>query len=554
MIIDNKQNGENDTRTAAFKKQLEEANAHNREAITKFLAAEVKEITGWRQIQVKINPTYRQRELVKSGKINDVGQWSRITNALIALMPDTFKGNSPHAAYIRDGFLRDELLAAAKKNNIQIPAEEIKTKHLTLTNIDIESIIEESYDNMADLIPNSKWDNLARAFKEQTDQELLKQATKLAIESAELFQEITDIDSYLKWLEHDEQAKIILNEIRKKIHEKQSYYDKIAPSLFTIPNNKLANSLSFLTSPDNIGQEIDLRVSTVNKRGKKLAKPITTIVVCEYDNLPSDIQAVITEEDKQISNAIISLWVAGKNEDPHKHIIFTPRDIYEVLAGGKKDKKPSKAEYERICKTIEKLSSLRIKLEADRELESYGIKSDDPDKTRLKVKSNYLHTMGVSVTSKHKQDKRLDAWELIAEPIIYTYAKATKQIITVPIKVLAIEETDKAGKLAGKLVLMTKTRGAIRGYLMKRIEIMRANTNNNQSNTIKFKTLFNEIGETHQTRLEQKRDRDFIIQCLDYWKAIGFINDYKLNKERLAITGATIEAGTRPPAGLINKN
>lgn len=553
MIIDNKQNGENDTRTAGFKKQLEEANAHNREAILKFLAAEVKEIKGWRQIQVKINPAQRQRELVKSGKINDVGQWSRITNALIALMPDTFNGNNPHAAYIRDGFLRDELLAAAKKNNIQIPAEEIKTKHLTLTNIDIESIIEESYDNMADLIPNSKWDNLARAFKEQTDQELLKQATKLAIESAQLFQEITDIDSYLKWLGHDEQAKTILNEIRKKIHEKQSHYDKITPIYFTIPNNKLANKLTDITSPDNIGQRIHLDISNVNKRGKKLAQPIETVVVCEYDNLPSDIQAKITEEDKQISNAIVSLWVAGKNEDPKKRIVFTARDIYEVLAGGKKDKKPSRAEYDRICKTIEKLSSLRTTLEADRELESYGIKTDDPINATLKIRSNYIYTRGVSVTSKHKQDKRLDAWELIAEPIIYTYAKATKQIITVPIKVLAIEETDKAGKLAGKLVLMTKTRGAIRGYLMKRIEIMRANTNNNQSNTIKFKTLFNEIGETHQTRLEQKRDRDFIIQCLDYWKAIGFINDYKLNKERLAITGVTIEAGTRPQAGLINK-
>ena len=546
MIIDNKQNGE------LFKKQLEETTAHSKETVIK-IASAVMDNFKVAQIQARINPTQRQREQVKSGKINDVGQWSKITSAVIALMPDNFKG-SPHVAFIRDQFLRDELLAAAKKSNIQIPIEEIKDNGTAFKRIDLESVILESYTNMADLIPNSKWDNLARAFKEQTDQELLKQATKLAIESAELFQEITDGESYLKWAEHDDQAKIILNEIRKKIHEKQSYYDKIAPSLFTIPNNKLANSLSFLTSPDSIGQRIDLKVSTVNKRGKKLAQPILTMVVCEYDNLPSDIQAKITEEDKQISNAIVSLWVAGKNEDPKKRIVFTVRDIYEVLAGGKKDKKPSKTEYDRICKTIEKLSSLRVTLDADRELESYGIKSDDPVKVTLNVRSNYIYTRGVSVISKHKQDKRLDAWELIAEPIIYTYAKATKQIITIPIKVLAIEETDKAGKLAGKLVLMTKTRGAIRGYLMKRIEIMRTNTNNNQSNTIKFKTLFNEIGETHQTRLEQKRDRDFIIQCLDYWKAIGFINDYKLNKERLAITGATIEAGTRPPAGLINKN
>ena len=546
MIIDNKQNGE------LFKKQLEETTAHSKETVIK-IASAVMDNFKVAQIQARINPTQRQREQVKSGKINDVGQWSKITSAVIALMPDNFKG-SPHVAFIRDQFLRDELLAAAKKSNIQIPIEEIKDNGTAFKRIDLESVILESYTNMADLIPNSKWDNLARAFKEQTDQELLKQATKLAIESAELFQEITDGESYLKWAEHDDQAKIILNEIRKKIHEKQSYYDKIAPSLFTIPNNKLANSLSFLTSPDSIGQRIDLKVSTVNKRGKKLAQPILTMVVCEYDNLPSDIQAKITEEDKQISNAIVSLWVAGKNEDPKKRIVFTVRDIYEVLAGGKKDKKPSKTEYDRICKTIEKLSSLRVTLDADRELESYGIKSDDPVKVTLNVRSNYIYTRGVSVISKHKQDKRLDAWELIAEPIIYTYAKATKQIITIPIKVLAIEETDKAGKLAGKLVLMTKTRGAIRGYLMKRIEIMRMNTNNNQSNTIKFKTLFNEIGETHQTRLEQKRDRDFIIQCLDYWKAIGFINDYKLNKERLAITGATIEAGTRPPAGLINKN
>ena len=147
------------------------------------------------------------------------------------------------------------------------------------------------------------------------------------------------------------------------------------------------------------------------------------------------------------------------------------------------------------------------------------------------------------------------AYRIIKTPILYEYAAAVKQVLTLPASVLDVKEisevtVDGAKKLTiGARLPNTESRILIKGYLIRRIEGMKGK--NGLSNPVISLYDYQRDGETHQglysiagkadaKDLEAKRIRTDVEKMLAYWQATGYIKAFEAQAQRRKITGYKI--------------
>ena len=300
----------------------------------------------------------------------------------------------------------------------------------------------------------------------------------------------------------------------------------------TMPNNALMNTLQ-QRSVINAGA-FDMVVS--NARGKR--KEITAYTMIELDPEKNSIELMdtkLTEYERQVSDAIISLWIeANKEKVPP---IFTIDIIFRAMPGG--SDKPSPQQKTAITQAIEKFRRLHITVDATDEMRKRGIIASNET---FKLDNVYLSATHAEYKIKNGR-QIVDAYKIDSEPIILTYCKMTKQLLTVSAKYLAIEKV-KNGRASRELLPITKNRQAMVGYLLRRITIMEYDKKNKiqkQRNIILFDTLFTETGTRTTNRKQTMNDRNFCFKILDFWKISGLISGYSKQKKGCSITGIVID-------------
>ena len=169
---------------------------------------------------------------------------------------------------------------------------------------------------------------------------------------------------------------------------------------------------------------------------------------------------------------------------------------------------------------------------------------------------------------KAKGGQTVKAWVMTGEPLILSYARLTGQILTVPAKYLAIEKV-KQGAPSGELLTMNAGRQAMTSYMLRRIAVIkhdietareawRSNERRRrddktikekplaafrkQSDTILFSSVFSAAGTETDNRKQQMNNRNFCLDVLDFWKASGYIKDYRQQTKGRSITGVEIKA------------
>ena len=193
-----------------------------------------------------------------------------------------------------------------------------------------------------------------------------------------------------------------------------------------------------------------------------------------------------------------------------------------------------------------------------------------PDKT-FKLDDFYLSAVHAEYRAKNG-GQTVNAYRLNSEPIILTYSKMTKQILTVPAEYIAIEKvkenplTKKLEK-SGELLMMNAERQAMTGYLLRRIAIMKRDRekakealrkyNNSrkkdpeleektladfreQSEAILFDSIFEDAGIKIISRDKALDNRNFCFDVLDYQEAVGNIKGYEKQTKGRSITGVKI--------------
>lgn len=337
------------------------------------------------------------------------------------------------------------------------------------------------------------------------------------------------------------------------------------PAAHTMPNNTLVNALQekkLIEHPDN-AQGWDLTVA--NAKGRR--KEITAFTMVTYDPGNTGItitDAKLTEYERQVSDAVVSLWIEAVKENLPP--VFTPDMIYRAMPGG--GDKASPQQRGAITKTIEKFRRLHITVDATEEMRTRGIISQD--KT-FKLDDFYLSAVHAEYKAKNG-GQTVNAYRLNSEPIVLTYSKMTKQILTVPAEFIEIERvkenplTKKLEK-SGELLMMNAERQAMTGYLLRRIAIMKRDNEKakealrsynrrrksdktldekeldafkEKSEVILFETVFDDAGIKISNRDKALDNRNFCFDVLNYQIVVGNIKGYEKQTKGRSITGVKI--------------
>jgi hypothetical protein len=300
----------------------------------------------------------------------------------------------------------------------------------------------------------------------------------------------------------------------------------------TMPNNALMNTLQ--QKPAINAGAFDMVVA--NAKGRR--KEITAYTMIEFDPGETSIKitdAHLSEYERQVSDAVISLWIEAVKEKLPP--IFTPDMIFRAMPGGSDTASPQQKGA--ITKTIEKFRRLHITVDATEEMRKRGVIGSN---ATFKLDNFYLSATHAEYKVKNG-GQTVNAYKIDTEPIILTYCTMTKQLLTVPAKYLAVEKVKK-GRASGELVTMTADRQAMTGYMLRRIAVMKHDRKNKvqtQSNVILFDTLFSETGTKTDNRKQTMINRNFCFDVLDYWKVSGFIKGYTKQEKGRSITGIVIE-------------
>lgn len=300
----------------------------------------------------------------------------------------------------------------------------------------------------------------------------------------------------------------------------------IMPKYHIVPNNSLINYLSKYNAI-NAGA-FDLPV--INKKGKH--KEITAYTIASVAG--TELTAKLTEYERQVSDAIISIWVEAQKQGLPPE--FTIDMVFRAMPGS--GDKPSPQQAGAITKAIEKLRQLKIYVDVTEEMREKHFITDNET---LIFDDMYLSA--ARVTRKIKNGgQTVRAYHIHTEPLILSYCKMTKQLITVPAAWLEVKKV-KNGKATNEALPMTQDRQSITGYIMRRIALMKYDRKSKaatQSNVIIFKTLFEDIGIESPDKFKAADIRNFCFTLLDFYKSKGIINDYKKQTEGRSITGIKI--------------
>lgn len=364
---------------------------------------------------------------------------------------------------------------------------------------------------------DSEWEQILKRAKERQAAYYTEIGEDLAEEPAPTINEIVEVAAALPMLQ------------------------AILPDRHTMPNNALMNSLqegvkhSDGSEPAPIinAGAFDLTVS----KGKGRRKEITAYTMIQYDAPESGVPAMpfkLTEYERQVSDALLSIHIKAKADN--LPTLFTTDMLYRAMPGG--GTKASPQQKGAITKAINKLRTLLVYVDATEEMRRRGIIDDS---LTMVFNENYFYIKAVQV-SNGKQV--IDAFLLFEEPVILKYAQLTKQILTVPAKYIDIKKVKK-GVISNEVITMNADRQAITGYLLRQIAWIKYDRNNKvstpRSDTIRFDTVFKDVGINTTSRTTLNRQRDFIFSVLDYEKAAGYISDYEKLTKGKSIYGVKIK-------------
>lgn len=357
--------------------------------------------------------------------------------------------------------------------------------------------------------------------------------------------------------------------IKASQHEKEiakfakmlPHLQSVIPKKHTMPNCYFANELQQ-------GKIIDagkllLPVFGEGKNAPRLAGEIirTSVMVDFQQGDGVNISGNYTEYDRQVQNTVVSLWLYGD-----KSHIFTPAMLYRAMTHMVDTEWVSDQQIEAVSQSIEKQRRLYAKVDASAEFEKRGITDADGNPIRFKMDDFLLSLTGMEVEAGGKIVK---AYLINSEPLLLTYSRYTKQLLTVPSNWLDIKRITKEGKISSRSLANTESRIAIKGYLNRRLETMRHDNEvamknykrylshkskkpdlpektlancHKLSKRILFETLFHDTGQESQDRRTQKANRDYALDCLKYWQAIGRIKGFTvITGEKGKILGIDIK-------------
>lgn len=225
--------------------------------------------------------------------------------------------------------------------------------------------------------------------------------------------------------------------------------------------------------------------------------------------------------DRIVEDAIGNLFEQGFAK-------ITPEMVYRQINGKTGAQQVPAPAAEKIDRSIRRLARTWIKIDFTEQLQAL---TKDPLK-KGEIQGNIINANNILL--KFADGTIKSGWQIKDAPKIYNYSKMIRQIATIP---TALLDTTQATRSTAEIT-------AAKYYLITQIERIRRKPDNPK---ILFDSLFEAIGDTTalENRVIKKRRIDAITAILAHFKALQYITDFEITKERTGkIDGVTI---TTPP-------
>lgn len=358
-----------------------------------------------------------------------------------------------------------------------------------------------------------------------------------------------------------------------KIHTIPMYNNALS-TIHLSPNARLVNLLQEKFSKDSEGKDVHPIINAgevdliVSQKGSIYQKKISVSVTFEAEDGTPLKGRGSTEYERSIYDTVASIFEArGKNYP------FTADMVYREM-NHNANAKLSPQQRGAITKVIEKWRSAKFYVDATEEITAHFKKRHliIPEGTTFVWDDYALSLRRIQIKNKNNVQW---VYYFNTTPLLLDYSKSTGKLLSSPSDLLDVKELDAKGRITDVSIANTEGRTAIKNYLWRRVLIIKRDTKDareryrkyeaerkkkpelnlparplahfyRQSHKILFSTLFEATDQGDMSREMQRRNRDYVFQILDYWKAYQptpFIQDYEVTTgPRNAITGIEIEA------------
>lgn len=345
-------------------------------------------------------------------------------------------------------------------------------------------------------------DKNLEAFRLQTTKTINKLKQKLAKIEGLKDDEIDSLDfkGLLEFLKVDDPLSMELQRIEK--------LQSITPDKYMIPNTRLTNKMA------NGGIKkgnYDLVVSGQKK------EEVITLVALSYDDKNIKIynkEERFTPFHRAVYNAICSIYEAGNTH-------FTAKQVYRCMNGLDDSQYVSDVAEERITQYIDENRSIYAKIDYTQEA-----KNRKKGTSRFILDDYILSIKGVTLEAGGHEVK---GYVINSKPILYEYAQISRQVITVPNKLLY---TSQHLNTTPEVTIMKE-------YFIREIEWMKR-PRSSRNNKVTFNKIYEEIGLENPPKKKAQKIRDNSTKILDSYIKDDYIKNYRLYKEGRSFKGIEI--------------
>ena len=284
----------------------------------------------------------------------------------------------------------------------------------------------------------------------------------------------------------------------------------------------------------------------VNQAPQK-REEVPVYIALTYEGTEGRITKKLTAFDKAVYEAVSTRFYYWKQENPQKPLYITPQEIWRTMNGKKSGDgkaKPSKAQVQRICDSLDKMRFTRFYMDISEEIRAFDLHIDDERIISGYIDSYLLNSSVVEfVTDK---GNTVSGYRIGEEPILYTYNDVKNHLLYVPYEMLDTSTNTSDSENVTEF----------RNYLLQQIQLMKNAAESGKkgryfkrNNIILLETIYKDTGiQTPEERIagdyaneatrrqlvrrSRKADRQKIEGILDAWKAKGWIKDYTVLNQK----------------------
>lgn len=302
------------------------------------------------------------------------------------------------------------------------------------------------------------------------------------------------------------------------------------------------------------------------KNGETLPaeKAIHSYISLTYEGTEGQITKKLTAFDKGVYEAVATRFYHWKQKTPTSPLYITPQEIWRTMNGkrsGDGKAKPSKAQVQRICDSMDKMRFTRFYMDLRDEVKAYQLYFNDERIEDGYIDSYLVNSTKVQFTT--EKGKVVTGYRINEEPILYTYNRVKKHILFVPYEMLDTSANTSDSENVTEF----------RNYLLQAVQLMKNGADESKagrfkrSNRILLSDMYEKTGiqppeervkETYKTengqkeyktessrqtviRRTRKTDRVKVEGILTTWKDKEWIKDFSAVKKDHALIGYDID-------------